>query len=224
MVRFAIVMLAALVALPLAAQAKANADETAHRKIEASLESTKLDVLAYEDADVGEVVRDIARRANIVVLVDRKALDALPEGDRKVTIELADIKAANALNLVLDMAGLHKSYKNGVLYIGSKEKAQAATLTRIYDVRDITKVITDFPAPELRLRGNDDKAGGVIYIPPEDTSVDTDDIVDLIEDTIDADWGGTARLKVVKGQLVVTAPRDIHKTVRQFLEQLRAAK
>ena len=59
MVRFAIVMLAALVALPLAAQAKANADETAHRKIEASLEKDAkvLAVLrAYNAAEANEPV------------------------------------------------------------------------------------------------------------------------------------------------------------------------
>jgi type II secretory pathway component GspD/PulD (secretin) len=213
-----------LFASVLAAQKAANKDEATYRKIEAQLESTKLDVVAYEDADVTEVVRDIAKKARITIVFDKKALEGVDEDDRKITLELADIKASNALNIVLDQIKLTKAYKNGVLYVTTKEQAQSATITKTYDVRDITMKIQDFPAPKLRLRGNDGDDSGPIVEFPDDKDVEAEDIVDLIEESIEADWGGKATVKIVKGQLVVSAPRDVHKKIADLLNQLRASK
>jgi hypothetical protein len=199
-------------------------DEATYRKIEAQLESTKLDTFAYEEADVKDVVKDIAKRARVTIVFDKKALDDIDEDDRLLTLELADIKAGNALNIVIDQVGLHKSYKNGVLYLTSEEKAKGATVTKTYDVRDITAKIRDFPAPKLRLKGEDDQGGAIIEYPDDSKNVDTDDIVDMIEDSVDADWGDTATVTVAQGQLIVRAPRKVQKDVANLLDQLRASK
>jgi hypothetical protein len=126
---------------------------------------------------------------------------------------------------VLDQVKLKKSYKNGVLYLTTEEKAQESTIIKTYDVRDITVKINDFPAPRIRLKAADDSGGGpIIEVPDEKPEVDTDDIVELIEDSVKADWGGKATVKVVKGNLIVTAPRNVHKEVATLLAQLRASK
>jgi type II secretory pathway component GspD/PulD (secretin) len=226
MKRLFAIALVALLAAPLVAQKSAAAkEETTYRKIESSLESTKLDTFAYEDADVSEVIKDIAKKCRITIVFDKKALEGLSADDRKITLELADIKASNALNIVVDQIGLHKAYKNGVLYITTKEKAEGATVTKTYDVRDITVKIKDFPAPKLRLRGEDEDSGPIFEYPEDEgKSVDTDEIVAMIEDSVDADWGGKATLKIVTGQLIITAPRTVHKKINNLLDQLRASK
>lgn len=199
-------------------------DEATYRKIESQLESTTIDVLAYEEADCTEVVKDIARKARVTIAFDKKALDEVDEDDRKITLELAEIKAMNALNIVLDQIGLFKQYKNGILYITTQEKAAGSTITKTYDVRDITVKINDFPAPRLRLKGNDDDTGGAIIEIPRDDEVETDDIVEMIEESVEADWGGTATVIVAQGQLIVRAPREVHKDVAELLDQLRSSK
>ncbi|MCB9894309.1 MAG: hypothetical protein H6839_07665 [Planctomycetes bacterium] len=215
------VLLIGLISAPLLA----GDDEATYRKIESQLESTTIDTLAYEEADVTEVVADIAKKARVTIVIDKKALEDVDEDARVITLELADVKAMNALNIIIDQIGLFKSYKNGVLYITSEEKAQQSTITKTYDVRDITVVIKDFPAPKLRLKPADDNDGGpVIDFPNEDKIVETDDIVEMIEDTITADWGGSASVTVIKGQLIVRAPRNVHKEVADLLDQLRSAK
>lgn len=218
----AVALLAALVSVPLFAGDK---EEATYRKIESQLNSTTIDTLAYEDADVTEVVKDIARKARVTIVIDKKALEDVSDEDRKITLELASVKAINALNIVIDQIGLFKAYKNGVLYITTEEKAKEATVIKTYDVRDITVRIQDFPAPELKLRPADDSgtSGPIIQIPDEDTPT-TDDIVDMIQDSIDADWGDTASINIVKGQLIVRAPRNIQKEVANLLDLLRAAK
>jgi hypothetical protein len=225
MKRLFAIALVALLAAPLVAQSSAAAKEEAtYRKMESALESTKLDTFAYEDADVSEVIKDIAKKCRITIVFDKKALEGLSADERKITLELADIKASNALNIVVDQIGLHKAYKNGVLYITTKEKAEGATVTKTYDVRDITVKIKDFPAPRLRLRGEEEGSGPSIEFPEENTDLDTDEIVEMIEDSVDADWGGKATVKIVKGQLIITAPRTVHKKVNDLLDQLRASK
>ena len=200
-------------------------DEAAYRKIEAQLEATTIETLAYEDADVTEVVRDIAKRARVTIVFDKAALESVDEDDRKITMEMADVKAINALNIIIDQIGLYKTYKNGILYITTEEKSNEATVTKTYDVRDITVVIRDFPAPKLRLKPADDNDNGpIIDFPNEDKIVETDDIIEMIEDTVTADWGDTASVSVIKGQLIVRAPRNVHKEVADLLDQLRSAK
>lgn len=221
-------LLVLLIATPLVAQrvvkdAAAN-EEATYRKIEAQLEATKLDTLAYEDADITEVVKDIAKKCRVTIVFDKKALEEVSQDDRKITVELADIKAGNALNIVIDQVGLHKAYKNGVLYITTKEKAESSTLTKTYDVRDITAKISDFPAPKLRLKAADDSSSGPIVEYPKEDEPTVDDIVEMIEESVDADWGGAASIKIAQGQLIVNASRKVHKEVADLLSQLRSAK
>lgn len=201
----------------------AGDDEAAYKKIENLLETTKIETLAYEDADVTEVIKYIAKEARVTIVIDKKALEDVDEDDREITLELADVKADNALNIVVDQIGLVRAFKNGVLYVTTKEKADDETVTKTYDIRDITVKIKDFPAPKLRLREDGDEGGIIIEIPKEDDP-ETDDVIEIIEESVDADWGDTASVSTIKGQLVVRAPRKIHKEVSGLLNQLRAAK
>lgn len=198
-------------------------DEAAYKKIEAQLESVKLDVFSFNEADIVDVVKDIGKRARITVVIEKAALESLDEDARKITLELADIKAGNALNIVLDQTGLYKSYKNGILYITTKERAESKTLTKTYDVRDITAKVVDFPAPEIRLR-SEDNASGPQYVEPEKEEPTTEDIVEMIEESVDADWGGTCSVTIAKGNLIIRAPRSVHKEVAELLDMLRGAK
>lgn len=200
-------------------------DDATYRKMESQLDSTILPTLAYEDADVVDVVKDIAKKARVTIVWDKDALAAISEDDRKITMELAEVKASNALNIVLDQVKLKRAYKNGVLYLTTEEKAQESTITKTYDVRDITVKINDFPAPKIRLKAADDSTSGpIIEIEPEKEEVEAEDIVELIEESVTADWGGKHSVKVVKGNLIVTAPRNVQKEVANLLAQLRASK
>ncbi|MCC6572517.1 MAG: hypothetical protein IT462_01885 [Planctomycetes bacterium] len=200
-------------------------EEATYKKIENALESTSLDSLSYEKQDINEVVKDLAKKGNISILIDKEALKDIKEEDRKVTVTLGKIKLGNALNIVIQDVGLYKSYKNGVLYLTTKEKAQGATSNKIYDVRDITAAVQDFPAPKIRMKESDDSSGVGVEMPPEEKETPTtDDIVDMIKETIEADWDTTCTVTIVKGQLIVKATREVHKQVADLLDQLRTSK
>ncbi len=221
-------MLLAALCGGLFAFAPVNADEVAkeeatYKKIEAKLDATVVPTVAYDEVDVTEVIKDFAKKGSITIVIDKKALEGVSADDRKITLELADVKLGNALNIVIDQIGLVKSYKNGILYITTKEKAQGTVSTKTYDVRDITMRITDFPTPEIKLKAQDEASGPDIIVPDEDPPT-TDDIIEMIEGAVTADWGNTAKITVAQGQLIITAPREVHKSVANLLDQLRETK
>ncbi|MCA8919646.1 MAG: hypothetical protein KDB32_11250 [Planctomycetes bacterium] len=199
-------------------------DTAAYRKIESKLDSTTIDALILDETDIKEAVKTIARKAGISILFDKSALEGLSDDERKVTLELSEIKASNALNLVLDQLGLTKGYKYGFLYVMCAETVEEAVEATIYDVRDITANVKDFEAPKLKLVGEGDDIGGIVHWPEQDEDIQLEDIVELIEDSIDADWGDTASVTEIKGQLVVRASRSVHKEVASLLDQLRGSK
>jgi len=215
----------ALVALvSLVAPGVSANDELKYQRIESKLKTKRLDTVKYEEVDITEVVKDIAKKAGVNILVDKKALKEIDEDDRVIELELADITADNALNIVIEQVGLVRSYKFGLLFLTTKEKAQERTILRSYDIRDITVKIKDFPSPKLRLKG-EDAASGIIEFPDqEDDPPDADEIIEMIEESVEADWGGTASVREVKGHLVVRAPRDVQVEVAKLLAQLRASK
>jgi hypothetical protein len=97
--------------------------------------------------------------------------------------------------------------------------AKVVTYAKVYDVREITMPIRDFPAPEIGLGKakdaqpkNDDKDKG--------TSID--DLIETIESTVDPDvWGQTGfSISKFKGQLVISASREVHRKIRALLAQL----
>jgi hypothetical protein len=198
-------------------------EEATYKKIEAKLDATVVPTIAYDEVDVTEVIKDFAKKGSITIVIDKKALESVSADDRKITLELADIKLGNALNIVIDQIGLVKSYKNGILYITTQEKAQGIVSTKTYDVRDITMRITDFPTPEIKLKAQDEGQGPQFDTPKEDPPT-TDDIIEMIEGAVTADWGNTAQITVAQGQLIITAPREVHKSVANLLDQLRETK
>lgn len=214
-------LLMALLAAPLFAQ-----DDAEYRKVESKLDAAVIDSLILEDTDIKEAVKYIAKKAGVTILFDRTALDGMDADDRELTLELTEIKASNALNLVLAEVGLVKGFKHGFLYVMAEANEEAEIKTATYDVRDITLRIKDFQGPKLRLTGDIDERTDLDNFLDEldETRLDSEDIEELVEDSVDADWGDAASLKVVKGQLVVRATREVQKEVAALLDQLRAGR
>lgn len=104
----------------------------------------------------------------------------------------------------------------------AEEKPAAAkpvTYSKVYDVREITMPIRDFPAPEIGLGKAKDPQ-------PKDEGKDKgttiDDLIETIEATVEPDvWGRNGfSISKFKGTLVISASREVHRKVRALLAQL----
>lgn len=95
---------------------------------------------------------------------------------------------------------------------------KAETYAKVYDVRDITMPIQDFPAPEIGLGKREAaKPAEEKEAPPT-----TDDLIDTIEATVEPDVWGTKgfSIKKFKGTLIISASAEVHRKIRALLAQL----
>src|SRR6185503_561121 len=73
------------------------------------------------------------------------------EDGSKVTIKLKDVSLKTALKLILNPRELGAVYRDGVIVIASKAKLGSQTVTRVYEVRDLTFRLRDFAGPRVEL-------------------------------------------------------------------------
>lgn len=185
-------------------------------KINAALEASVFNTVEWNDTTLKEAMRDVAKKAGINIVIDSKNVDA----EQKLTLSLANMTCANLLGVVADVLKLRRYVSDNVLWITTKEEAikNIRTVTRTYDVRDITMEIRNFRGPRIENgRLKDDQ--------PDDEKepITIDEVIELIEKNVESEVWGQAGYSISPfgGQLVISASSDIHRKVRRFLNQLR---
>ena len=109
------------------------------------------DFIATPLDDVVAFLRNL-KQVNIVV--DKKSVAELG-GGLDVTLRLEKVKFKDALEWVLRLINLKYTLQNGVIFISTKEKigATTQTVTRFYDVTDLTIEIRNF-TPNVKAISN----------------------------------------------------------------------
>lgn len=128
-------------------------------------------------ADVADFLRQLSG-ANIVVA------PGVIAGGGTVTMKANDMTLGNVLTWVKTLTGVHLGYVHGALFISDKP-VEEASVTRMYDISDLTLPMKDFPGPELALNAPSGMGGGgaTLFQPPKDSTSNaptTDEIVDII--------------------------------------------
>ena len=145
------------------------------------------DFIATPLDDVVAFLRSI-HKVNIVV--DKKEVG----GDRDLTLQLEKVKFKDALEWALRLLDLKYTLENGAIFISSKQKIgeSRTTVTRFYDVTDLTLEIRNFK-PNIQAISNsdldaenmddifsEDKDGGGV----EDKGFTGDSLVEFIKSVI----------------------------------------
>jgi len=102
-----------------------------------------------------DVVAFLINLRQVNIVVDKKAIEG--RGALDVTLRLDKVKFKDALNWILRLLDLSYTLENGAIYISTKEKIGASqkTVTKFYDVTDLTIDIRDFK-PNLQAISNAD--------------------------------------------------------------------
>ena len=228
-----LILLAVVAALLLAISAPAvttaqdPADTTLdrqHEQIRRTLDTKKVDV-DFDETPLNDVIDYLKGRAGVAIVLDPKVGDDM--GEEQITVSMKNISLGNALRIILDFVDLTWTFRHGVLWITSAEEAfKGRTVLRIYDIRELTTKIRDFPGTRIRLRG--DEQGGIDFIDEYDEPVveptDAEMLMETIEDTVAADsWGQNpeASIMTVMGMLVVRQTPEVHAEIAKLLAQLR---
>ncbi|MGE4619892.1 MAG: tetratricopeptide repeat protein [Planctomycetota bacterium] len=198
------------------------------RKIRRALASgsTSFD---FPDATLAEVIDFLRSVSDLNITIDPE-IDAT---DVPVNLSLEGVKLGEALDLIMKATGKAFTFRENILFITEPENAFGNLIFEIYNVTDVLNKIRDFPGPSIRVSSNDssDEGGGDNpfdfggFDEEEDAELTPDDLVELIqESTGGADlWDESgSTISGHKGQILVTATRELHLAINDFMTNLRA--
>lgn len=180
-------------------------------------ETTLDDAIAY--------IRDIS---GLNITVD-PAIDTI---ETKVKMKLDEVQLEQALDLLLRNTGLAYAFRENTLYITEPGKAFGDQIFDVYNVTDILNKIRNFPGPTIRVRSGDETdegsaspfGGFADSDEEEDSTLDPDSLRDLIIESTGGEevWDASgSKIEPHKGQLLVTATRELHVALKSFLDNLR---
>lgn len=136
----------------------------------------------FKDSPIDEVA-DFLRSVSGANLVLAPAVTA---SGTTVTLKATSMSLGNVLHWVTKMTNTHIGYIHGAIYLSDKP-IEEASVTRIYDISDLTMPLKDFPGPELALSSGDQGGGGALFMPPTESANAApthDEIVEIIKKVV----------------------------------------
>ena len=190
-------------------------------KIDMSFEATKLeDILAF--------IRDFS---GLNILLDASVRDKV-DMEKAITFKVKELVLKNVMKLLLQQFGLdYVITEEKVVLLTTPDKAHGKSVLELHDIRDILVKLQDFAGPRVELVSPQGTAGGgpltgatFTLDEPKVASVGEEQIVDLIKENIaPGTWEGEQTIeKTPNQQLLVQAPPQVHRELREFLGKLRS--
>jgi len=178
----------------------------------------------FEDTPLEQVISFLQSLTDINIVLDPNATTVAGESlDRPVRLKVSDMPFESALTWLLRLTDLEYTFRDEAIFISTAEGIQDASELRIYDVRDLTGVIRDYPGPSVQLVAGDESGDlfGDLGGEPDDPMT-ADSIVELITGLVDSDsWGATNTIDFRNGNLLVIQTPQNHGKIAILLEDLR---
>ena len=177
----------------------------------------------FVDTPLTEAIAFLNSLTKVNIILDPKV--AAEGGDKTpITLRVQDMEMEQALRWVLRLAELEFDLRNQAVFITKKANLASNVELEIYDVRDLTTDITDFPGPHIDIGTAD--AGGAIN--PFDTKaavakLGAADLAALIKDKLlPAEFTDPlTSIEEQSGKLVIMQRPEIHEKIRQLLRSFR---
>ncbi|TET33932.1 MAG: hypothetical protein E3J72_15585 [Planctomycetota bacterium] len=108
----------------------------------------------FQDTSFDEVINFLRDVTGVNFVVSNDAAEIIEASGRTITLRLKDVRLETAMKLVLEgFDELGYAIKDGVLYIGLKEKLRTRRLyIAFYEIGELVTKPPDFPAPKMALR------------------------------------------------------------------------
>jgi len=187
--------------------------------------------LDFKDTSLDDAISFLRDFTGINFYIDPDIRTKLSDDQLKVTMHVNDLLLKSALKLMITSKDLTVVYKEGVLVVQHKDKAQAAVSMQVYDVRDLLFKLQDFPGPKVELQQGSGGGGaltGATFTLEEPKSVVTEEfITEMVKtNTGERSWdeNPNASINLANGLLVVTQSRRVHEEIRRLLNLLRQFK
>ena len=179
----------------------------------------------FVDTPLVDAIKFLDTQTHVTIILDPKAV---ADGADKTAINLRvqDMELEQALKWILRLAELEYDLRNQAVFITKKADATTNVELEIYDIRDLTTAITDFPGPRIDVgtAGTNDAAGGNPFqAPPAQSGFQASDLAQLIKEKILASEFADPAFSIEEngGKLVVLQRPEVHERIRQLLRSFR---
>ncbi|MBU0754675.1 MAG: hypothetical protein KJ645_06015, partial [Planctomycetes bacterium] len=180
----------------------------------------------FEQATLEDVVDYFRATTGINFLISPVIIDS--GEDYSFDLVTPPRSALDQLELLLSLSTPPLKYKvkNGIVTLLSEEEPLGEYVLDVYDIRDLSKLVQNFPAKEFNLtpsQGYEDTP-----IEPEDVTADViaaDELISLIQENIDPpSWDNAGNtISPIGNFLVVRQSKQVHEKINQLLNDLRAS-
>ncbi len=179
----------------------------------------------FNDAPLEEVVQFFQNLTGVNFILSPAVQNMSPE-EKVIGLELSETSVKNVLDIITEIRSVRYRIQHGVVKIIAPEEVSGGQYLAFYEVRDITRPISNFPAPEINLASSAEILPPTEDLPePEAIIVDETTLAQLIQDNVVADsWGADGNsITSQQGTLIVRQSRDVHQQIKQLLDDLREA-
>jgi len=202
------------------------------RKIKERIETETVS-MDFVETSLREVVDFLRSTTGINIIIDPEVYKEFPEEEAlKVDLTVNNVRLESILNLMLSVKGLAYRISNGVLVISTKKRITEKPKLKLYNVRDLTGKLNDFPSLEMSLSASkDDTSSGAQLKALEAqearpaTTITEEQLTDLIKNNIGKGTWDTATRSIDTryGTLIIRQTDSIHKQIESLLNDLRKA-
>jgi len=198
------------------------------REIERKLERK----VSFEFAEtpLTEAVTFLQTLTKVNIIIDPTAAEE--KGSTPITLKVTNMTLRLALDWILKLADLDYALSDHAIFVSEKENLKGDVTLRIYDVRDLTEKVPDFPGPELMLEvGGADSGGGapglmLIDAEMDDDGVTAESLAEMISTRVrPGEWDASLGTSIEErgGKLVVMQRPEVHRLIDRLLESFRAS-
>ncbi len=206
------------------------AEETlspAEREMLDRLATTSVPSINFDDTPMETALGYLSDISSVNILVSPAVLANFGEDELLVSLTLEDTTVQRVLDLITETKGLKSEMRYGAVSIVPGDQPASNLVLNFYDVRDLTKTVSDFPGREMNIEPSSSAFGfGDEGLEPElqPRVIEIDRLISLIQDNIDLEMWETndnANVREQNGTLVVRAPRATHNKIKDLLDDLR---
>lgn len=207
-------------------------ESSENKAVRERLESETMD-MDFADAPLAEVVDYLRNTTGLNIIIHPDVYKDFPDEDSlKVNLTLNNAKISSILNLILSLKDLAYNISNGVLIISTQKRMVEKPIVRLYNIRDLTGKLNDFPGVDMTLsteERDENKISGATLKEEEakeSTATMTEEqLTDLIKNNIaKSTWDADdCSIETRPGTLIVRQTESIHKQIDSLLNDLRKA-
>ncbi|GEM_PF-2540371 len=180
----------------------------------------------FEGTPFAEVLQALQAASGIPFVVDPSAREKVPDFDtRPISFSSGEdgMTLSTALNWLLRGSGLAWCLRNEAVCIATPENAVDPPVLEHHDVRDILYQALDHPGPKMEMGASGQGINLTDQAKEDDDAMTGDSLIEFLKEQVEpALWNEPQNtLAFRNGVLVVNAPPEVQRKIRQVLSGFR---